>query len=71
MIGKVQTAYREEAYNYKVKMVILHKLEMTLEHFRQLFRVRKEKEDKNPRVLMQLLKDLLDKCLLLVLVEKY
>lgn len=57
LIRKLQVAYRalprEDAYDYDtVKDTILNCLELTIEHYRQLFRARKEKEGRKPRNLI-------------------
>ncbi|KYO29302.1 hypothetical protein Y1Q_0017948 [Alligator mississippiensis] len=66
VVGAAQAAYRaiprDEARDYKqVKQAILYRLEISPDHYRRLFRVRKGPDERRPRVLLQLLRDLLDK----------
>ncbi|KYO45132.1 hypothetical protein Y1Q_0007421 [Alligator mississippiensis] len=66
VVGKAQAAYRaiprDEARNYeRVKQVILYRLEISPEHYRCLFQARKGPDERQPRVQLQLLRDLLDK----------
>ncbi|KYO27627.1 hypothetical protein Y1Q_0005195 [Alligator mississippiensis] len=66
VVGKVQAAYRavprDEARNYeRVKQTILYRLEISPDHYRHLFRDRKGPDERRPWVLLQLLRDLLDK----------
>ncbi|KYO22128.1 hypothetical protein Y1Q_0000730 [Alligator mississippiensis] len=67
VVGKAQATYRavqrDNAQDYKrVKVAILYRLEINLEHYRWLLRAKKGPEgEKWPRVLLQLLRDLLDK----------
>ncbi|KYO41123.1 hypothetical protein Y1Q_0022534 [Alligator mississippiensis] len=67
VVGKAQAAYRalsrEDARDYKlVKQAILYRLEINPEHYCRLFRAKKGSDERRPRVLLQLLRDLLDKC---------
>ncbi|KYO30426.1 hypothetical protein Y1Q_0019056 [Alligator mississippiensis] len=66
VVGKAQAAYRalsrEDALDYEpVKEAILYRLEINPEHYRCRFRAKKGHETRQPRVLLQLLRDLLDK----------
>ncbi|KYO45462.1 hypothetical protein Y1Q_0015123 [Alligator mississippiensis] len=66
VVGEAQAAYRaflrDEARNYeRVKQAILYRLEISPDHYRCLFRARKGPDKRRPRVLLQLLWDLLDK----------
>ncbi|KYO26069.1 hypothetical protein Y1Q_0003828 [Alligator mississippiensis] len=66
VFGKAQAAYRallrEDARDYElVKQAILYRLEINPEHYRRLFRAKKGSDERRPRVLLQLLRDLLDK----------
>ncbi|KYO42278.1 hypothetical protein Y1Q_0022149 [Alligator mississippiensis] len=66
VFGKAQAAYqaipREEARDYeRVKQAIRDRLEISPDHYRRLFRARKGPDERRPRVLLQLLWDLLDK----------
>ncbi|KYO37812.1 hypothetical protein Y1Q_0004671 [Alligator mississippiensis] len=66
VVGAAQAAYRaiprEEARDYEqVKQAILYRLEISPDHYRRLFRARKGPDERRPRVLLQLLRDLLNK----------
>ncbi|KYO27978.1 hypothetical protein Y1Q_0014176 [Alligator mississippiensis] len=66
VVGKAQAAYRalsrDDALDYEhVKEAILYRLEINPEHYRRQFRAKKGPEAKQPRVLLQLLWDLLEK----------
>ncbi|KYO47781.1 hypothetical protein Y1Q_0019846 [Alligator mississippiensis] len=66
VVGKSQAAYRaiprDEARNYEqVKQAILYRLEISPNHYRRLFRARKGPDERRPQVLLQLLRELLDK----------
>ncbi|KYO35363.1 hypothetical protein Y1Q_0007951 [Alligator mississippiensis] len=66
VIGKAQAVYqalsREDAWDYELeKQAILYRLEINPEHYRRLFRAKKGPDERRPRVLLQLLRDLLDK----------
>ncbi|KYO23616.1 hypothetical protein Y1Q_0002256 [Alligator mississippiensis] len=66
VVGKAQAAYqalsRDDAQDYEhMKEAILYRLEINPEHYRRQFWAKKGPEDKRPRVLLQLLRDLLDK----------
>ncbi|KYO30307.1 hypothetical protein Y1Q_0022502 [Alligator mississippiensis] len=66
VVGKAQATYqalsRDDAQDYEhVKDAILYRLEINPEHYRCQFRAKKGPEEKRPRVLLQLLRDLLDK----------
>ncbi|KYO28762.1 hypothetical protein Y1Q_0004423 [Alligator mississippiensis] len=66
VVGKAQAAYwalsRADALDYEhMKEAILYRLEINSEHYRHQFRAKKGPEVKQPRVLLQLLRDLLDK----------
>lgn len=57
-----QTLPRDEEGKYEeVKATILYGLEITLEHYCWLFWAKKSKEDRRPRVLLQLLRDIMNK----------
>ncbi|KYO46316.1 hypothetical protein Y1Q_0021835 [Alligator mississippiensis] len=62
VVGKAQAAYwalsRDDAQDYEhVKEAILYRLEINPEHYRRQFRDKKGPEEKQPRVLLQLLLD--------------
>ncbi|KYO41424.1 hypothetical protein Y1Q_0006239 [Alligator mississippiensis] len=66
VVGKAQATYRalsrQDARDYElVKQAILYRLEINPEHYRHLFRAKKGSDERRPRVLLQLLRDLLDK----------
>ncbi|KYO40153.1 hypothetical protein Y1Q_0022086 [Alligator mississippiensis] len=66
VVGKAQAAYqalsRDDALDYEhMKEAILYRLEINPEHYRCQFQAKKGPEAKQPRVLLQLLQDLLDK----------
>ncbi|KYO33527.1 hypothetical protein Y1Q_0008711 [Alligator mississippiensis] len=66
VVGKAQAAYRallrDEARDYEhVKQAILYWLEINPDHYHRLFRAKKRPDKKRPWVLLQLLRDLLDK----------
>ncbi|KYO37782.1 hypothetical protein Y1Q_0022061 [Alligator mississippiensis] len=66
VVGAAQAAYwailREEAQDYEqVKQAILYRLEISPNHYRRLFWARKGPDERWPRVLLQLLRDLLNK----------
>ncbi|KYO26198.1 hypothetical protein Y1Q_0002006 [Alligator mississippiensis] len=66
VVGKAQAAYRallrEDALDYEpVKEAILYRLEINPEHYRRRVRAKKGHEIRQPRVLLQLLLNLLDK----------
>ncbi|KYO22925.1 hypothetical protein Y1Q_0005440 [Alligator mississippiensis] len=66
VVGKAQAAYRalsrEDARDYAlVKQAILYRLEIIPGHYRRLFRAKKGPDERRPRVLLQLSRDLLDK----------
>ncbi|KYO32540.1 hypothetical protein Y1Q_0013051 [Alligator mississippiensis] len=66
VVGKAQAAYqalpRDDACNYeRMKAAILYRLEINPEHYRQLFWAKKGPDERRPMVLLQLLRDLLDK----------
>ncbi|KYO17363.1 hypothetical protein Y1Q_0019995 [Alligator mississippiensis] len=66
VVGKAQATYwalsREDAQDYElVKQAILYRLEINPEHYRRLFRAKKGPDERRPKVLLQLLRDLLDK----------
>ncbi|KYO46043.1 hypothetical protein Y1Q_0021625 [Alligator mississippiensis] len=66
VVGVAQAAYRaiprEEARDYEwVKQAILYQLELSPDYYRHLFRAKKRPDERRPRVLLQLLRDLLDK----------
>ncbi|KYO46147.1 hypothetical protein Y1Q_0021705 [Alligator mississippiensis] len=66
VVGKAQAAYRalsrEDALDYEsVKEAILYRLEINPEYYRHRFRAKKDHEIRQPRVLLQQLRDLLDK----------
>ncbi|KYO26053.1 hypothetical protein Y1Q_0003813 [Alligator mississippiensis] len=66
VVRKAHAAYRalsrEDARDYElVKQAILYRLEINPEHYRCLFRAKKGSDERRPRVLLQLLRDLLDK----------
>ncbi|KYO24464.1 hypothetical protein Y1Q_0002082 [Alligator mississippiensis] len=66
VVGKAQAAYRalsrDDALDYEhVKEAILYHLEINPKHYRHQFRAKKGPEAKQPRVLLQFLRDLLDK----------
>ncbi|KYO21866.1 hypothetical protein Y1Q_0000545 [Alligator mississippiensis] len=66
VVGKAQAAYRallrENARDYElVKQAILYRLEINPEHYCRLFQAKKGPDERQPRVLLQLLRDLLDK----------
>ncbi|KYO48785.1 hypothetical protein Y1Q_0004149 [Alligator mississippiensis] len=71
VVGVAQAAYRaiprEEARDYEqVKEAILYRLEISPNHYQRLFRARKRPDERRPWVLLQLLRDLLDKWVNLV-----
>ncbi|KYO29204.1 hypothetical protein Y1Q_0009973 [Alligator mississippiensis] len=66
VIGKAQATYRalsrEDAWDYElVKQANLYRLEINPEHYRHLLWAKKGPDERRPRVLLQLLRDLLDK----------
>ncbi|KYO45758.1 hypothetical protein Y1Q_0021408 [Alligator mississippiensis] len=66
VVGKAQAAYRalprDEARDYEcMKQTILYQLEISPDHYRCLFRSKKGSDERRPRVLLQLLRDLLNK----------
>ncbi|KYO24918.1 hypothetical protein Y1Q_0023785 [Alligator mississippiensis] len=66
VVGVAQAAYRailrEEARDYeRVKQAILYRLELSPDYYRHLFQAKKRPDERRPRVLLQLLRDLLDK----------
>ncbi|KYO42761.1 hypothetical protein Y1Q_0016157 [Alligator mississippiensis] len=66
VVGKAQAAYqalsREDAWDYElVKQAILYRLEINPEHYCCLLRAKKGPDERRPRVLLQLLRDLLNK----------
>lgn len=66
VVGKAQATYwalpQDEACDYdQVKAAILYWLEINPEHYRRLFWAKKGPEDRWPRLLLQLLHDLLNK----------
>ncbi|KYO33428.1 hypothetical protein Y1Q_0008645 [Alligator mississippiensis] len=66
VVGKAQAAYRamlrDEARDYDaVKTVMLYRLEINPEHYRHKFRAKKGAEERRPRLLLQLLRDLFGK----------
>ncbi|KYO48305.1 hypothetical protein Y1Q_0024677 [Alligator mississippiensis] len=66
VVGKAQAAYwailRDEAQNYeRVKQSMLYRLEISPDRYRRLFQARKGPNKRRPQVLLQLLRDLLDK----------
>lgn len=74
-VGQALAAYqamsRVEAQGYdKEKREILYWLASTLEQYCQLFQMKKRREDKMPKVLLQNLADLLDKWLKPMLASK-
>ncbi|KYO43439.1 hypothetical protein Y1Q_0013504 [Alligator mississippiensis] len=58
VVGAAQAAYRDYE---QVKQAILYRLEISPDHYRCLFRARKGPDERRPQVLLQLLRDLLDK----------
>ncbi|KYO42832.1 hypothetical protein Y1Q_0016206 [Alligator mississippiensis] len=59
IVGKVQA---DEAWDYeRVKAATLYKLKINPEHYRKLFRDKKGPDERWPRILLQLLQDLLNK----------
>ncbi|KYO22472.1 hypothetical protein Y1Q_0003039 [Alligator mississippiensis] len=71
VVGKAQAAYRAlpryEARDYDiVKVAILYQLEINPEHYRHLFWAKKGAEEKQPWLLLQLLRDLFSKWVNLV-----
>ncbi|KYO35060.1 hypothetical protein Y1Q_0000962 [Alligator mississippiensis] len=68
VVNKAQAACRalpqDEAHNYDwVKTTILYQLKINLEHYRRLYWAKKGPEENQPRLLLQLLWDLLNKWL--------
>lgn len=64
VMGKAQVAYQgqkmkggwDEARDYKwVKAVILYRLKINPEHYRMLFQAKKGPDERQPRILLQLL----------------
>ncbi|KYO47466.1 hypothetical protein Y1Q_0019603 [Alligator mississippiensis] len=66
VVGKAQATYRallrEDALDYEsIKEAILYRLEINPEHYRRQFRAKKGHKIRQPRVLLQQLRVLLDK----------
>ncbi|KYO42845.1 hypothetical protein Y1Q_0016084 [Alligator mississippiensis] len=60
----IEAFEQDDAQDYEhVKEAILYKMEINPEQYRRQFRAKKGPEEKRPRVLLQLLRDLLDKWL--------